>query len=156
MQKWHGVVSLIWFEAAVLAALAFLLYSSTLAGLLYLGLTGLASLVVLFAYCAKCDVRDHSCSHVFPGKIANRLPSRKPGPYSLEDICGTGGALAFIVFFPQYWLWQNRAVFVFFWGLIIIAVAQIRWRVCPGCRNQNCVMGKNSALRNSGIKELRD
>lgn len=144
MQKWHGVVSLICFEAAVLVALAFLFYISTLAGWIYVGLSGLASLAVLYAYCAKCNVRDHSCSHVFPGKAASRLPSRKQGPYSLADLFSTGGALAFIVIFPQYWLWQNKAVFVFFWGLIIIAVAQIRWRVCPDCRNLNCVMGRNS------------
>jgi hypothetical protein len=156
MQTLHGIVSLTWFTIAVLAALACLLSISTPAGLIYLILVGLASLAVLYAYCAKCSVREHCCSHAFPGKAASWLPPRAQGPYSLADICGTGGALASIVIFPQYWLWQNRAVLVLFWGLIIIAVAEIRWWVCPGCRNQNCVMGRNSALRNSGIKELRD
>ena len=146
MHNLHGIISLILFKVAVLAALAYLFLTSISAGLVYLMLIGIASLSVLYAYCAKCqarakcEARDHRCSHVFPGKATRFLPTRKQGPYSPADILVTGGSLASIVIFPQYWLWQNKTVLLTFWGLSVIAVGQILLRVCPTCRNHKCVM----------------
>lgn len=152
MHNLHGITSLILFKVAVVAALVYLFFTSTAAGLIYLVLVIVASLAVLYAYCAKCqarakcqtrakcEARDNHCSHIFPGKATRWLPPRKQGAYSPADILVTGGSLALIFIFPQYWLWQNKAVLSTFWGLSIIAVAEILMRVCPACRNHNCML----------------
>lgn len=150
MHNLHGITSLILFKVAVLAALVYLFFISTAAGLIYLVVVIVASLAVLYAYCAKCQARGNHCSHIFPGKATRWLPSRKQGAYSPADILVTGGSLALIVIFPQYWLWQNKAVLLTFWGLSIIAVAEILLRVCPACRNHNCMLCKKP------IEEFRD
>ena len=142
MQNLHGIVSLILFNTAVLAALVYLFFISTIAGLIYLVLISVAVPSVLFAYCAKCEARDQYCSHVIPGKTTRWLPSRKQGPYTVVDILSTAVSLAAIIIFPQFWLWQNKTLFLFFWALAIMATIEILLRVCPDCRNHNCVMCK--------------
>ena len=150
MKNLHGIVSLILFKTAVLTALVYLFAISTVAGLIYLALISVAVPSVMFAYCAKCDARDNYCSHLFPGKATRWLPSRKPGPYSLADIFVTAVSLAAIIIFPQFWLWQNKAVLLFFWTLSVMATIEILLRVCPDCRNHNCMMCKNP------IEQFRD
>ena len=150
MKNLHGIVSLILLNTAVLAALVCLFFIFRMAGLVYLGIISVAIPSILFAYCAKCEARDQHCSHLLPGKIIRWLPTRKQGPYTAADIIVTALSLAAIIVFPQFWLWQNKAMLFIFWALVIVATIEILLRVCPNCRNQNCMMCKNP------IEEFRD
>ena len=140
MRNLHGIISLILIKSAVLVALVYLFFASIAAGILYLMLVVFASAAIVFAYCAKCEAREHHCSHIVPGYVTRWLPTRRPGPYTLIDIAATGAALSILFLFPQYWLWQNKTVFFFFWALTSIALAEILLRVCPSCRNRNCLL----------------
>ena len=153
MHNLHGMVSLILFKTAVLAALAYLFFKSSIAGLIYLVVISAAVPAILFAYCAKCEARDQHCSHLFPGKMTRWLPSRKQEAYSKTDILATAVSLSAVIIFPQFWLWQNKALLLFFWVVSIMAAIEILLRVCPDCRNHNCVMCKKPLEE---FKELRD
>ena len=144
MQILHGIISLILIKIAILVALVYLFFTSAAAGMIYLVLVTMASLAILFAYCAKCEARDQYCSHLFPGKATRWLPARRQGPYSPTDMLVTAGSLAVVFIFPQYWLWQNKAALFFFWAPTIIAATEILWCVCRSCRNHNCVLCRKS------------
>ena len=144
MHNLHGILSLMLIKVAVLTTLVYLFFTSAAIGWIYLVLIIAASLTILYAYCAKCAARDHHCSHIVPGKITRWLPQRNSGPYSTLDLLATGGSLILIFIFPQYWLWQNKTVQLIFWGVTIVALAEILLRVCPDCRNQNCMLCKKT------------
>jgi len=144
MHNLHGILSLMLIKVAVLTALVYLFFTSAAIGSIYLALIIAASLTIMYAYCAKCAARDHHCSHVAPGKLTRWLPQRDSGPYSTLDLLATGGSLILIFIFPQYWLWQNKTVQLIFWGVTIVALAEILLRVCPDCRNQNCMLCKKT------------
>lgn len=146
MQPLHGILSLMLITIAVMAALVYLFFTSTTVGSIYLILVLTASLSILYAYCAKCTTRDRHCGHIFPGKLTRWLPQRQSGPYSFVDLLVTAGSLTLIFLFPQYWLLHNQALLFVFWGLTIVALAEILLRVCRDCRNQNCMLCKNKGL----------
>ena len=83
-------------------------------GLVYLAICGFSAYGILYAYCAKCNVRLDNCSHVLPGKITRYLPQRKQGPYTFGDVAGTALFLGIIILFPQYWLLETAAALVLF------------------------------------------
>ena len=144
MHRFHGVASLTLIALAISTAVVFLFLKSAAGGLAYLMLVLTSSTAVLMAYCAKCTARDRHCSHIFPGKLARLLPQRPAGPYSPMELAATAAALAVLFFFPQYWLWQNKWVLLVFWALTAAALAQILLRVCPNCRNLNCLMCRDN------------
>jgi hypothetical protein len=43
---------------------------------------------------------------------------------------------------PQYWLWQDKALFVLFWGLALATFLVGPLYVCKGCPNERCYVGK--------------
>ena len=134
----HGVFSLLLITAAVVIALAYMLSQSISRGLVYLAILMLANPIVLYSYCAKCLCRDDSCSHVIPGKLTRLMPTRKPGRYTFMDYFGTAISLIVLFGFPQFWLWQNLAMFALFWGVLIIGLVEILIFVCRACSNTNC------------------
>ena len=148
MRNLHGLCSIIIVAAAVLAALLVIYQRSTGAAVIYLVLVAIASLAILYAYCAKCEARDQRCSHVFPGKLTRWLPQRKAGPYRSMDMLVTGGALAAVFIFPQYWLWHNKVALAVFWGFTIVALLEILLHVCPHCQNRNCMLCQKNIIRN--------
>lgn len=143
MHRLHGILSMVLIIIAVLTALVHLFFTSAIIGCIYLVLGIAASLTILYAYCAKCAAREHHCSHLFPGKLTRWLPGRTPEPYRSIDLLATVGSLALIFLFPQYWLWQNKAILLVFWAVTIMALADIFLRVCRDCRNHNCMLSKN-------------
>lgn len=140
----HGVIGLLVVVVAVfLGVYAIWLYSVKLA-LLYIVLALLLSLILVYAFCAKCPCRKHACGHVFPGKLTAVLPGRKPGKYTSLDYIGVAVPLAIIVLFPQYWLRSRIVLFTAFWVILILACAYIYSAVCHGCGNNFCPLRKNS------------
>ena len=136
--KIHGVISLLLITAAVLIALVSMFSQSISRGLVYLTVLIIANPIVLYSYCAKCLCRVDSCSHVIPGQLTRMLPARKPGRYTFMDYFGTAMSLIVLFGFPQFWLWQNRAMFALFWGMLIIGLVEITFFVCRTCNNNNC------------------
>lgn len=138
--KFHGVFSLILILISIVIALIYLLRNSTGWGLVYLCIIVIVNPIVLYSYCAKCLCRDDACSHVIPGKLTRLLPARKPGPYSQMDYYSTALSLTVLFGFPQAWLWQNLAILIAFWMLLIVGLVEILLFVCRTCSNDNCPM----------------
>ena len=138
MKTWfHGITSLgLIFAAIVLAAVAMFRVSWVL-GVVYLLICGIASIAMLYAYCAKCPCRDQ-CGHVFPGKMARIFKNRSPGPYTITELAITGLALILLIGLPQAWLFRYIGLFVAFWVMTAIAVIQMRTIVCRTCNNTYC------------------
>lgn len=136
--KFHGVLSLLLILASVFIAIVYMLSKSTNWGLVYLGIVVLANPMVLYSYCAKCRCREDACSHVIPGRLTRLLPTRKAGPYSFMDYLGTALPLVALFGFPQVWLWQNKALFIAYWSLLLTGLIEIWFRVCRTCSNTNC------------------
>lgn len=136
--KFHGVFSLVLIFTTVVIALIYMLSVSAGLGLVYLVIILTSNPIVLYTYCAKCVCREDACSHVFPGKLTRLLPARKQGSYSLGDYVWTGVSLVALLGFPQVWLWQNKTLFVVFWIILLVGLAEILFLVCPRCQNENC------------------
>lgn len=136
--KFHGVFSLILILAAVAMALFYILRISLGWGLVYLAIVILANPLILYSYCAKCSCRKTACSHILPGRLAQWLPARKPGPYSIMDYIGTATSLGILLGFPQVWLWHNLAMFILFWMVLLVGLVEILFFVCHACDNDHC------------------
>ncbi len=140
VNNWHGLISFFIADAAVVIGFVAIFLTNPAAGIVYLMVAVAAPWPVLYFYCAKCTCREDGCGHTVPGKLTRFLPARAQGPYTLGDYIGAGIPLAVMFLFPQYWLWHHKALFIIFWGMLIIALFQIRNFVCPACRNAECVM----------------
>ncbi|UCF93066.1 MAG: hypothetical protein JSW39_02610 [Desulfobacterales bacterium] len=136
--KFHGVFSLLLIIVAIFLALASIWGKPVSTGLVYLAIVLTSPVILLYTFCAKCLCRSDDCRHVFPGKLTQWFPRRKQGPYTFADIVGTVVSLAALVLFPQYWLWQNKTLWLAFWLLIGIASIEILAFVCRGCKNARC------------------
>ena len=133
----HGIISLGLIFAAVVVAAVVLIRISVTLGALYLGGCAAASIVILYAYCAKCPGRTH-CGHVLPGKAAKIFSDRPSGPYTTVELAATGLSLLVLMGLPQVWLWRSMRPLIAFWAMTIIAVIQIRSVVCRNCNNAFC------------------
>ena len=136
--RFHGVFSLMMICAAVFVALIGLLDQSGAVVGGYILILIAAPVIVVYSYCSKCVCRDDACGHVFPGMLTKILPQRKQGPYSIADMAGTALSLGLLFGYPQFWLWQNRLLFIVFWILSAVALMEILLFVCKGCKNENC------------------
>ncbi len=144
-RKFHGIFSMVLAGVAVALGLFSIIRESLLMGLLYVVICVVASVIVVYAFCAKCPCRLHDCAHVLPGKLTTLLPPRQAGPYTALDIVGMSVPLLLIFLFPQFWLWKNTIFLVIFWVLCIVASIEIVCYVCKGCQNKYCPV---CALRN--------
>jgi hypothetical protein len=136
----HGIISFFLILSAIATALGAVFPRSYIMALMYLGVVLLSFLLVLVSYCAKCPSRISGCAHVFPGKLTVYLTKRKEGPYSFSNILMTLLAIVAILAIPQLWLMYNIPSLVLFWVLIIIAVLEIVFLVCPDCSNRYCFL----------------
>jgi hypothetical protein len=136
--NFHGLISLILIFTSVVMALSFMLIISPGWGLGYLVVNIIAIPIILYAYCAKCLCRENACSHVFPGRLTRMLPTRKQGPYAFMDYVLTGLSLMVLFVFPVPWLWQNKVLFIGYWLILFLGLAEILFLVCRTCSNTNC------------------
>jgi len=144
-KRFHGVFSLFLIGAAVVIGIVVIMNDSFAVGLIYGGLTVVSVAIILYAYCAKCEIRNDACRHVIPGKIASMMPPRESGRYTFLDYCGVALPLVIILGFPQIWLMAHRGFIFLFWLLVIPGLIEILVFVCRGCGNRNCPV---CALRN--------
>lgn len=85
--------------AAVLVGLYGILpYSVTATGAYLVGSLA-AYLIFVYAFCAKCPIRD-DCNHVLMGMVTH-LPGRAAGAYSRCELLGTVLFFGFVAHFPQ-------------------------------------------------------
>jgi hypothetical protein len=52
-------------------------------------------------------------------------------------------SLLLIIFFPQFWLWKIKYLFILFWILLSISGAMILLFVCNKCDNKKCPACRN-------------
>jgi hypothetical protein len=139
----HGILSLALLLIAIGIGFVAILGYSVVSAVLYLVISILSLLLILYSFCCKCPCRLTSCGHVFPGKLTRFLPQRGEEPYTPADIAGVAVALLIILLDPQYWLIRSLPLFTAFWILILPALIEIRLKVCHGCRNDSCPVHKN-------------
>ena len=143
--KFHGVTSLLIESLAIVIAFAAVWQAHKVAGVIYAILILASVPLLLYAYCAKCEIRLDGCRHVIPGQLTRLLPARDDGPYRFKDYAGLLLPAVVLVLFPQPWLRDNLTLLILFWLCLVGGVVQILLKVCKGCGNQARVMCK---LRN--------
>jgi hypothetical protein len=134
--RFHGVTSIVLELIATIIAAVVMFRTSWVLGVVYLAICAAASGAILYAYCAKCPCKAH-CAHVLPGKAAMAI-SRESGPYTTTELAVLAVAFLALMGLPQIWLWRYIELFVAYWVLSVIAVAQIRIVVCRTCDNVFC------------------
>ena len=98
--KTYGIVGLAMFAAAFFTGLYGILpYSITAAGIYLVGSTAVY-LIFVYAFCAKCPVRN-DCNHVVMGRLTQLVPARATGAYSRSDLLGTVLFFGCVALFPS-------------------------------------------------------
>ena len=143
--KIHGVTSLLLEGLAIVIGFIAIWQVNTLAAAFYAVLILITVPLILYAYCAKCEIRLTDCRHIIPGQFTRLLPGRQDAPYNFRDYMGLTLSIAVIVAFPQPWLLENIPLFILFWVCAAVGLVQIVLKVCNGCGNKKCVM---CSLRN--------
>lgn len=139
--KIHGLVSILIIELCIVIALfSIALKSLMVAATYFIGIT-IAAILILYLFCSKCSSKNN-CSHVYPGQLAKVFKNQTPIKYTRTDYLVTGLSLAFVILSPQYWLWQNKMLFITYWALTVFSLIKISTQVCSTCNNIKCVMCK--------------
>jgi hypothetical protein len=146
MRRFNGVMSILLVFAALTIGVVVVFRRSMALGFVDLALAVLWPFPAAWFFCAKCPCR-LDCGHVILGAITRILPERKPAPYTWGEAIGMIIPALAAFAFPQYWLWQNTAAFVFFWVLCAAGAVQARFGVCTGCGNTYCPLNKGSAKK---------
>jgi hypothetical protein len=137
--KTYGVIGLFLLIAAVLVGVYGILpYSVTAAGIYLVG-SIIVFLIFVYAFCAKCPVRD-DCTHVLQGLVTRCMPGRTTGPYSGRDLLGLLVFFGFVALFPQYWLVRNLVLMTLFWLLFLGNLIVTHYGCCKGCGNIYCML----------------
>jgi hypothetical protein len=144
--KIPGLTSIILFFIAIGIAAVDLFTVSISLGIVNIVLLPLIFLNVFYWYCRKCPhIMNGTCRHVILGKITHGLFNAvAPAKYSFKEIIFTLLPLIILIIFPQYWLFQNKYLFIAFWIFMLVAVIIVRTGVCTGCKNTNCAFCPNS------------
>ena len=129
-----NLLMLVWLALGVWVVFS----SNVLMGALYVVVIFLSLILVAYSRCAKCPCRFHSCAHIVLGRLCKFLPRRKPGKYTFWDNVGATIYLVGLHALPQYWLWQNKVLFVLFWILSIAVFLILHFAACPTCENEYC------------------
>jgi hypothetical protein len=137
--KAHGVLFLVLAVGAWLLGAAVVMPRSALWGWINLALIAAAFAVVVYFYCAKCTARK-VCSHVLPGYLTRFFPKREIGPYSRTDVFAMAAAFIVTTLFPLYWLAGNIPLLLVYCGILVVAVVDLRAKVCGECKNVFCVL----------------
>ncbi|MTI81107.1 MAG: hypothetical protein FH758_09500 [Firmicutes bacterium] len=138
IRKFHGFISLILIVIAVIFGAVIISRVSPLWAVVYLILSMISALLIVYSFCSKCPCNAVSCGHFFPGKIAQVLPKREEGLYGALDYVGVLASFIILFLFPQYWLRNEIILITIFWGLVLIALLDIAFFVCKGCENKYC------------------
>jgi len=137
--KTYGFIGLIMLIAAVFVGLYGILpYSVTAAGIYLVGSIAVF-LIFVYAFCAKCPVRD-TCRHVIQGILTHCMPGRTPGQYSRSDLIGLLLFFGFVALFPQSWLIRNLLLMLVFWLLFLGNLVITHFMCCKGCGNIYCML----------------
>jgi hypothetical protein len=142
--KVHGVMFLVLATGAWLLGAVVVMARSTLWGSLDLALIVVGFVAVIWAYCTKCPVRK-DCSHVLPGYLTRYFPHRITGPYLRSDVAVMAAAFLAMTIFPLFWLVKNVPMLLAYVALLVIAIVDLRVKVCGQCRNVFCVLRKSPA-----------
>jgi hypothetical protein len=138
-KKTYGIIGLVMYIAAFLVGLyGILQYSITTTGIYLVGTTA-AYLIFVYAFCAKCPVRDN-CNHVLMGMVTHLMPGRTARAYSISDLLGTLLFFGFVALFPQYWLIRNPTLMLVFWVLFLGNLAITYFMCCKECGNIYCLL----------------
>ncbi|MEL7656011.1 MAG: hypothetical protein AAGU75_08895 [Bacillota bacterium] len=144
--KIPGLLSIILFFSAMgIADYQLFTVSAMLGFALVIGFP-LTLLNTLYFYCRKCPhVTQKNCRHVIFGFIVYKLfKPLEPSKYELKEIISAILPMAIVIMLSQYWLIQNRNLFIVFWVLMLISIITIRVSVCTVCGNSNCTMCRNT------------
>jgi hypothetical protein len=144
MQVTHGIISLFLILSAIATALGDVFPKSWVFGMLYALAVVLCTMNIVYAYCAKCPCHRYGCSHALFGWLAVRFTNRKEGRYTSLDIVSTAISIGAILLIPQLWLIQSIPSLVLFWSLMLLAVLDIIFLVCPDCANKYCLLHKEN------------
>ncbi|MEI7434175.1 MAG: hypothetical protein WCJ93_08000 [Methanomicrobiales archaeon] len=136
-QKTYGIIALIVLIAAFLVGLYGILQYSVTAAAIYLIGSIVVFLIFVYAFCAKCPIRNN-CTHVVMGCATHLMPSRATGAYSRPDLLGTLLFFGFVALFPQYWLIRNSLLMLVFWILFLGNLGITHYTCCKGCGNIYC------------------
>ena len=151
-KRFYGVLSLLLLTMAIVLGTWAIFMQSLEMALVYLFLVLVCANLIVYAFCAKCPDKGEHCIHVFPGKLAVLLPSRKQRAYLAGDYVLTITGLFTVIVFPQVWLWKNPVLFGFFWFLIIVSQLIISKKVCCECGNRNCPL----CIQKAELEKLSD
>ena len=139
------IINLLMFVYLALGVAVVLRHSVSL-GILYVVIIFLSLLTVAYSMCSKCACRFDACTHLWLGKLARLLPQRKPGSYTFWDGVGSMVYLAGLQLPPQYWLWQDKALFALFWVLSLAVFLIGPLYACRTCKNEYCPLNRAAAV----------
>ena len=134
--KFHGVASLLLESLAIVIGFIAIWQANRMAGGFYAALVLIAAVLMLYAYCAKCDIRLTDCRHVLPGQVTRLLPDRESAPYNVRDYLGLILSIVVLVAFPQPWLLDNIPLLIFFWACLITLPLEPPGRSAPSCADR--------------------
>jgi hypothetical protein len=135
-----GLASIILGFTAVGIAIYQLFKNSIILGIVYTICFIVFFIITLYYYCRKCPhIKDNSCRRVLFGWATGRLfKPVKPAPYKPHEKLAQYFNMFVYIIFPQYWLFQDKFLFIIFWVLMILSVVIQLIAICPGCKNAFC------------------
>jgi hypothetical protein len=107
-------------------------------GIVYIAVIGFSFILCAYFWCGKCPCRLNACTHLWLGKLTKFLPQRTPGEYTFGDKVGTWLYIIGLHGIPQYWLWQQKALFGLFWGLALATFLVGPLYACKSCQHAYC------------------
>ena len=133
----HGWISLFLMAIVFSTGCVAIFRVNRLMVIAYLMSSAFGMVGVLYAFCAKCTCRN-ACRHIILGPLTRFLPRREVAPYTFADIAMTAVGISPLLLFPQYWLFGQKTLLLFFWQLTAALVIEIVLFVCKGCENAHC------------------
>lgn len=144
MRIHYGLVSILTIFVAYILGFIVLISSGLWFGLLYLFLLGIGIYGILMAFCRKCPhSMNDSCKHVYPGKLAKKLPYKKTGKYTIVEMTIVIVSLLLMTLFPLIVLLAMPLLLSVYLVLLLVGAFMIRQKVCTICFNRWCPMCPN-------------
>jgi hypothetical protein len=97
---------------------------SLIAGFSYLVIILLGSLIIAYTCCTKCRFNKTSCRHIIPGILTRFFPKIKQRRFGIHNLFSIYLASMLIILFPQIWLWNTKYLFVIFWIIVVVNIAE--------------------------------
>ncbi len=123
--KIHTYIFLISLVSYLCIGFYTIIIQSVIAGFFYLIILVIDSLIMAYFCCTKCKFNKTACRHIVPGKLTKYLPEPKSKEFKIyKTNLSLYLTTAIIIIIPQYWLWNFKYLFVFFWILVIINIIE--------------------------------